>query len=32
MCFQFWDKLTLVGVTTKIEFCVSGKFVRCKAA
>lgn len=32
MCFHFLDKLTLMGVTTRFRFCVSGKFVRCNEA
>ena len=31
-CFCFLDKLTLVGVSNGLEFCVRGKFVRCNVA
>ena len=29
MCFHFLDRLTLVGVSNGVGFCVKGKFVRC---
>ena len=32
MCFHFLDRLTLASVTTRLGFCVSGKFVRCYVA
>ena len=30
VCFHFFNRLILVGVTIGLGFCVSGKSVRCK--
>jgi hypothetical protein len=32
MCSHFLERLTLVGVTIGMGFCVSGSYVRCNVA